>query len=74
MGAGRLLIIAGLLLIVLGAAVSLSSQFPFHLGRLPGDIFIQKEKFTFSFPLTTCILLSLLLTLLVHLFSRFFHQ
>ena len=39
-------------------------------GRLPGDIFIWRENFTFSFPLATCLILSLLLTLLFNLFFR----
>ena len=42
----------------------------FSLGRLPGDLFIRRENFTFSFPIVTCLILSLLLTLLLNLFFR----
>ncbi len=66
---GRVLITVGLLLVVLGVLVNLTPRFPW-LGRLPGDIIIQKERFTFAFPLTTCLLISLLLTLLANLFFR----
>ena len=66
---GKLLIVSGLVLVVVGILVSLGSRIPW-LGHLPGDIFIRKERFTFAFPLTTCLLLSLLLTLLLNLFFR----
>jgi hypothetical protein len=47
------------------------SQFPsFKIGRLPGDIYIKRDHFTFYFPLTTSILLSVLLTLVLSLLSR----
>lgn len=66
---GKSLIIVGLLLVVLGALVGIIPRFPW-LGRLPGDILIQRENFTFSFPLATCLILSVLLTLIVNLFLR----
>lgn len=70
---GRLLVVVGLALAVLGAllwlGVGLWAKVPF-LGRLPGDIHVQRERWSFYFPLTTSILLSLLLTLLFALFSR----
>ncbi len=66
---GRLLIIAGLLLLAIGVLFFLGGKIP-GLGRLPGDIVIRREKFTFYFPLGTCLLLSILLSLLLALFSR----
>ena len=66
---GRTLIIAGLVLVAAGVIVSLAPRIPW-LGRLPGDIFIKKENFAFAFPLTTCILISLLISLILWLFRR----
>ena len=69
MPVGKLLIISGLILLVLGIILTCMPKLPW-LGRLPGDILIQRERFTFAFPLATCLLLSLLLTLLANLFFR----
>ena len=66
---GRTLVLFGILLIVLGLLFSLGSKLPW-LGRLPGDIYIQRDNFTFYFPLTTCLLLSLIITLVLYLFRR----
>ena len=66
---GKTLIIFGVLLVALGLLFSLGSKIPW-LGRLPGDIYIQRGNFTFYFPLTTCILLSLILSLVLYLFRR----
>jgi uncharacterized protein HemY len=66
---GKTLILFGILLIVLGLLFSLGSKIPW-LGRLPGDIYINRGNFTFYFPLTTCILLSLIITLVLYLFRR----
>ncbi len=65
---GRTLMFIGLILLGLGFVVSVLGRFGF--GRLPGDITIQKPGFTFYFPLGSCILLSLLLTLVFWLFRR----
>jgi hypothetical protein len=68
---GRFLIVLGILLIVLDILLSYSNLFSFlRLGRLPGDISIKREHFSFYFPITTCILLSLLLTLTLYLFRK----
>lgn len=66
---GKLLILSGLSLVVVGLLLTLSPKIPW-LGRLPGDILIQRERFTFAFPIVTCLILSLLLTLLANLFFR----
>ncbi len=65
---GRSLIIMGLVLLALGFAVSFLGRLGF--GRLPGDIRVEKPGFTFYFPLVSCLLLSLFLTLLMWLFRR----
>ena len=68
---GRLLIALGILLVVIGLILNYSGFFSFlRLGRLPGDISIKRGNFSFYFPLTTCILLSLLLTLIISLFRK----
>ena len=66
---GKLLIFFGVFLVILGAAFILTGKIPW-LGRLPGDIYIQRRNFTFYFPLTTSILLSVVLSLLLYLFFR----
>ena len=69
-GLGRLLIGAGLILLALGALVMLGDKLPFRLGKLPGDIVWQGKNTTFYFPITTLVLLNLLVFLLVRLFGR----
>ena len=66
---GKLLIVFGILLVVLGVVFSLGPKIPW-LGHLPGDIYIERERFSFYFPLTTCLLLSLILALVLYLFRR----
>lgn len=68
-GIGRLLIIAGIILVTMGVVILLYGKLPF-LGKLPGDILIKKKNFTFYFPLTTGIILSILITLVFYLISR----
>jgi uncharacterized protein HemY len=70
MGAfGKTLILFGILLVVLGVLFSVGTKIPW-LGRLPGDIYLNRGNFSFYFPLTTCILLSLIITLVLYLFRR----
>jgi Protein of unknown function (DUF2905) len=64
----RLLIVLGVLLLVVGLAWPWLSRLPF--GRLPGDIVIVRPGFRFYFPLTTMIILSLLISLLLRIFRR----
>jgi hypothetical protein len=68
-GVGKLLIVLGSLLIIVGAAIVLAGKIPW-LGRLPGDIYVERRNFTFFFPLTTSILVSVILSLVLYLFSR----
>jgi len=65
----RLLIMFGLILAAVGGLLLFIGKVPF-IGRLPGDIYIQRKNFTFYFPLATSILLSIILTLLFSFFSR----
>jgi hypothetical protein len=68
-GLGRTLIIVGLAIVVLGVVVSLAGRLPW-LGRLPGDIYVKRENFTFYFPLATSIILSLVLSLILWLLRK----
>ncbi len=68
-GIGRLLIIIGLILVAVGVIISFAPHIPW-LGRLPGDIYIKKDHFSFFFPLTTCILLSALVSFILWLLKR----
>ncbi len=69
---GRILIITGAAIIILGVALLFLDKIPF-IGRLPGDIIIKRKNFTLYFPLGTSILISLLLTaifFIINLFRR----
>ena len=66
---GRLLVIGGVLLAAVGVVVLLAGKVPF-LGRLPGEIVYHKGGSTFYFPLVSCLVLSVILSLLLSLFRR----
>jgi hypothetical protein len=68
---GKMLILMGLFVLLLGLILTFAPKLriPF-LGRLPGDIRIEREGFSFHFPIVTCILLSIVLTLLLNLIAR----
>ena len=70
MNPGRLLILAGLALIAAGVLFLAADKLGLRLGRLPGDIFIQRGKTGFYFPLATCLLVSVILTFLAWLLRR----
>jgi hypothetical protein len=65
----RFLIIAGIVLLVSGVLLNYSQFFSF-LGRLPGDIRIRRGNFMLYFPLATCIVLSILLSLIFYIFRK----
>jgi hypothetical protein len=69
-GLGRPLIIMGLVLVVAGLIISFSPKLPTWLGRLPGDINIKRDNFSFHFPLVTCLLISAILSFIMWLFRR----
>lgn len=64
----RTIILMGLVILAVGLAWPLLSKL--HLGRLPGDIIIDRPSFKFSFPLTTCVLVSIVVSLLAWLFRK----
>jgi hypothetical protein len=69
---GKYLIAIGLLIIIAGLILYFRDTIPFlkHLGKLPGDIAVIKENFSFYFPLATGILISIVLSLLLFLFNK----
>ncbi len=66
---GKSLIIFGVVLVLVGFLLTFANKIPF-IGRLPGDIYVQKKNFTFYFPLATSILISVILSLIFWLWSR----
>ena len=68
-GFGKSLIVIGLVIAAIGLLLTLAGKIPW-LGRLPGDIFIKRDNFSFYFPLATSILISIILSLLLWLFRR----
>ncbi len=68
-GFGKALILLGAVLMVLGVVFLVAPKIPF-LGKLPGDIHLRGKNWSFSFPVVTCIVISIVLTLLLNLFSR----
>ncbi|HEY3065352.1 MAG TPA: DUF2905 domain-containing protein [Methylomirabilota bacterium] len=66
---GRLLIVVGLLVAVIGVVLTLAGRLPW-LGRLPGDIYVQRGNWTFAFPLATSLLISVVLSLVLWLIGR----
>ncbi|MEQ8907054.1 DUF2905 domain-containing protein [Ekhidna sp.] len=65
---GKILILVGIVLVIAGSILEFAPNVP--LGRLPGDIRIEREKFSFYFPITTCVLISLVLMLLGYLWNK----
>ncbi len=72
-GLGRLLISAGILLVIAGGCVLLAEKFGLPLGRLPGDFAWRVKNTAVYFPLGSSLLLSVLLTLLLYILSRLRH-
>lgn len=68
---GKYIIFVGIAIVVIGALVYFLGDKLHWIGRLPGDIRVENENFRFYFPLTTMILLSLLLTLITNLIKKF---
>ncbi|BDC50029.1 hypothetical protein F183_A23450 [Bryobacterales bacterium F-183] len=69
---GRALITIGLLLVAAGVLLIFAERLPFRVGKLPGDIEIRERNSVFYFPLATSLVLSVLLSLGLWLFNRFF--
>jgi len=68
---GRALLIFGVVAVIAGAFLFFSGRLPLRLGRLPGDVVHRGEHTTFYFPIVTCLLLSVGLSLVFWLFSHF---
>jgi len=66
---GKALIISGLILVTIGLWLTFAGKMP-YLGKLPGDFRIEKENFSFYFPLASCLLISLIISLLLWFFRR----
>lgn len=66
---GKYLIILGLVIAAIGVIFTIAGKLPW-LGRLPGDIHIKRDNFTFYFPLATSILISVILSFILWLFRR----
>jgi len=69
---GKYILIAGIVIVVIGILIYFFHDYFKWIGRLPGDIRVEKENFRFYFSFATLIIFSLLLTLLIHIFKRFF--
>jgi hypothetical protein len=69
---GKALVVIGLLITLLGLLAWAGGSMPLinRLGRLPGDIYIRRDNFTFYLPVTTCIVLSIVISLLIGLLRR----
>jgi hypothetical protein len=68
-GIGKVLLIVGAVLVLMGLVFMVKDKIPW-VGRLPGDIHIKRDNFAFYFPLTTCIIISIILTVLFALFRK----
>lgn len=66
---GKMLIFAGIMLVIIGAVFALSGKLPW-LGKLPGDIYIQKKSFSLYFPITTSIIISIILSIVLMLIRK----
>jgi uncharacterized protein HemY len=66
---GKILIATGLVIAGIGVLLVLTPRVPW-LGKLPGDILIKKDSFRFYFPVTTCIIISIILTFLFYLLRK----
>jgi hypothetical protein len=67
---GRMLIALGLVITAFGALISLGDKLPIRLGHLPGDIVVRGKHSVFYFPLVTCLLVSVVLSLVLWLINR----
>jgi hypothetical protein len=69
---GKGLVIIGLLIAGIGGLLWLFRGLPLNLGQLPGDIHIRGDRWSFFFPLTTCIVISIILTIVLNIILRLF--
>ncbi len=69
---GKNIIFIGIVIVIIGIVLTFSDKLPFSLGKLPGDIVYKKENTSFYFPITTSIIISIVLSFLLYLFGKFF--
>jgi len=69
---GKWLIVAGVVIAIVGVLIYFFHDKLNWLGKLPGDIRVERDNFHFYFPITTMIVISIILTLLINLFRKFF--
>jgi len=69
---GKYILIGGIVIVVIGILIYFFYDYFRWIGRLPGDIRVEKENFRFYFPLTTMIIFSVILTILINIFKRLF--
>jgi hypothetical protein len=70
----RILVFIGILLVLIGGLVYLAARTGLPIGRLPGDIRIERDNFSCSFPIVTSILLSIILTIVLNVIVRFLNK
>lgn len=69
---GKSIIFIGIVIVIIGIILSFSDKLPFSFGKLPGDLTYQKDNFFFYFPIMTSIIISIVLSLGLYLFAKFF--
>ena len=72
-GIGKILLIVGGIIVILGLLLIFSNHIPFF-GKLPGDIFIRRDGFSFYFPVVTLLILSVLITIIVNVILHFMNK
>lgn len=66
---GKIFIFIGILMVVIGLVCMVGNKLPF-IGKLPGDIAIERKNYSFYFPVTTCIVISIILSVILWLFNK----
>jgi len=72
-GLGKILLVVGGVIVAIGLLFIFAQHIPF-LGKLPGDIFIKKDNWSFSFPIVTFLIISLVLTIVINVILYFFNK
>ncbi|MCD6129660.1 MAG: DUF2905 domain-containing protein [Deltaproteobacteria bacterium] len=68
-GLGRLLIFVGIVVVVIGFLFVVFPKIP-YIGKLPGDIYVKKDNFSFYFPLASCLILSIIVSLILYFLTK----
>ena len=70
---GKILLVAGIIITILGLILTFGEKIAIlkYFGKLPGDIRIEKDNFSFYFPIATCIVLSIIITVILKIISKF---